>query len=410
MARFRGGSPPTLTYTMRSVPNARRIHNVADARRLSRRAMPRALFDYVDGGAEDEVTMGENERAFREITFRPRMGMKIDRPLLATTVLGTPVALPVLLAPCGLVRLMHVDGPVGAARAARRAGTVSVLSTVAGVPPEALAGEPGPRWFQLYASERAVAAHLMDKAAAAGFGVLVVTIDTPAVGKRERDLRNGVDFPIRVSARSVTRLGPQLLARPAWTFRMVRQGMQLSGDHGHRRSMYAVASAAGAPLAAQTPAGTVTTPASPFGWDDIAWIRSRWSGPLVIKGLLTSGDAIRAAECGADGVVVSNHGGRQLEGAPATIQALPEIVDAVGDRLDVLMDGGVRRGGDVIKALALGARAVLVGRPYLYALAAAGEPGVARMLEIFRDEMTTTLSLLGCPTVSELDRSWLRGA
>jgi len=415
--------------------NPDRIHNVADARRIARRSLPRAVFDYIDGGAEDEVTMGENVRAFREIAFRPRMATKVDSPRLGTTVLGTPVTMPVLLAPCGLVRLMHPDGALGAARAASRAGTVSVLSTVAGTAPEALANEPGPRWFQLYAAGRDVAEHLMERARSTGFEGLVVTVDTPALGKRERDVRNGVDGPLKLDVRSALRLGPQVLARPGWSLRMLRDGMSLfsrapgtpvtsgaarspltarhapmrdagsgvDGDSGEGSDV-----SGAAPVGAASSASFVAMLASPYSWDDVSWIRSHWSGPLLVKGVLSGEDAVVAADAGADAVIVSNHGGRQLEGAPATIRVLPEVVDAVGDRIEVLMDGGVRRGGDVIKALSIGARAVFIGRPYLYALAAAGEPGIDRMLEVFRSEMIRTLSLLGCPTVSDLDRSWLQ--
>ena len=380
-----------------TMPIASRLDNVAEARRLARRVLPRALFDYIDGGAEDEVTMGENERALRQIAFRPRMGTKVQRPRLDTTVLGRPVSLPVLLAPCGLVEMVHPDGAIGVARAARRAGTVSVLSTVAGTPPAALSHEPGPRWFQLYAAGRDEADDLMGQASSAGFEGLVVTIDTPALGLRDRDVRNGVGGPIRLGARSALRLGPQIVARPGWSLRMLRR-MQWTA--GGTQRLAAGAASVGFP--------TVAMLASPFGWDDIARIRRRWSGSLVIKGVLSGDDALRAADAGADAVVVSNHGGRQLEGAPATARVLPEVVDVAGDRVEVLMDGGVRRGGDVVKALAIGARAVLVGRPYLYALAVAGEPGVERLLDIFRSEMSRTLSLLGCPDVAELNRSWLQ--
>jgi len=380
-----------------TMPIASRLDNVAEARRLARRVLPRALFDYIDGGAEDEVTMGENERALRQIAFRPRMGTKVQRPRLDTTVLGRPVSLPVLLAPCGLVEMVHPDGAIGVARAARRAGTVSVLSTVAGTPPAALSHEPGPRWFQLYAAGRDEADDLMGQASSAGFEGLVVTIDTPALGLRDRDVRNGVGGPIRLGARSALRLGPQIVARPGWSLRMLRR-MQWTA--GGTQRLAAGAASVGFP--------TVAMLASPFGWDDIARIRRRWSGSLVIKGVLSGDDALRAADAGADAVVVSNHGGRQLEGAPATARVLPEVVDVAGDRVEVLMDGGVRRGGDVVKALAIGARAVLVGRPYLYALAVAGEPGVERLLGIFRSEMSRTLSLLGCPDVAELNRSWLQ--
>ena len=389
------------------MPDASRLHTVADARRLARRVLPRPLFDFVEGGAEDEVTMGENESAFREIAFRPRMGMKVERPLLNTTVLGAAVSLPVLLAPCGLVELMHPDGALGVSRAARRSGTVSTLSSAAGTPAATLASEPGSRWFQLYAAGPDEADRLIEDVSAAGFDGLVVTIDTPALGLRDRDVRNGVGGAIRFDARSALRLGPAIAVRPGWGVRMLRRRLQQSGGDvmdvlgkaGTKRPASDQASA-------EVPAAEML--ASPFSWDDIARIRGRWSGGLVVKGILSGDDAVRAADAGADAVVVSNHGGRQLEGAPATLRVLPEVVDAAGDRLEVLMDGGVRRGGDVVKALAIGARAVLVGRPYLYALAVAGEPGVERVLDIFRSEMVRTLSLLGCPDVSELDRTWLQ--
>ena len=395
------------------MPTATRIHNVTDSRRLARRVLPRAVFDYIDGGAEDEVTMAENERAFREIALRPRMMTNVSRPCIETSVLGTPVALPVLLAPCGLIQLMHSDGTLGATRAAKRAGTISVLSTVAGIPPEALAAEPGPRWFQLYAADRDVADQLMRRASASGFEVLVVTVDTPALGNRERDVRNGVAESLRLNLRSAIHLGPQFLARPGWSLRMLRGGMKLLGRAPGTpvttdgSAPDDVEGAHGEPVGALASAEKVVMLASPFTGDDVAWIRSRWSGPLVVKGVLSGDDALLAVEVGADAVVVSNHGGRQLEGAPASMRVLAEVVDAVADRAEVLVDGGVRRGSDVVKALAIGARAVMIGRPYLYALAAAGEAGVERILEVFSTEMTRTLSLLGCPGVSDLDRSWL---
>jgi isopentenyl diphosphate isomerase/L-lactate dehydrogenase-like FMN-dependent dehydrogenase len=409
------------------MPSTSQINNVADARRLAQRVLPRAVFDYIDGGAEDEVTMAENERAFREVAFRPRMATKVDAPDLTTTVLGTEVSLPLLLAPCGLVQLMHPAGALGAARAAKRFGTISVLSTVAGTPPEGLAQEPGPRWFQLYAANRRIAAALMDRAASSGFEGLVVTVDTPALGKRERDVRNGwAGSSLKFDLHTMTRLGPQVAVRPRWSMRMLGRAITTLRQPAPRRadrrepgaSDPSPSDGAGRPTAPSpddaptrgvAAAGAVAMMASPFAWDDINWIRERWTGPLLVKGVLSGDDAVLAADAGADAVVVSNHGGRQLEGAPATLRVLPEVVEAAGNRLEVLLDGGVRRGGDVAKAVALGARAVLIGRPYLYALAAAGEAGVDRTLENFRTELSRTLTLLGCHSVSHLDRSWLQG-
>ncbi|MCL4434115.1 MAG: alpha-hydroxy-acid oxidizing protein [Actinobacteria bacterium] len=400
------------------------MYSVEDARHLARRTLPRVVFDYIDGGAEDEVTMDANYQAFRDIFFRPKMAVRMPRPRIATTVLGTPLRLPILLAPCGLVRVMHPDGAVGIARAAVASGTVSILSSVAGTPPEELSGIAGSRWFQLYAADRDAAGRLMDRAVASGFGCLMVTVDTPALGKRERDLHNGVTPPLRLDARSAVRLGYQVLAKPRWALNMAgagvkfkRRSMQLpagtsngaegvhdAGGADSLRGQRRLASISGS----LSPAGRVVMEASAFSWDDIAWIRSRWTGSLVVKGVLSATDAVLAVESGADCVVVSNHGGRQLEGAPATMRVLPEVVAAVGGKVEVLVDSGVRRGADVVKAIALGARAVLIGRPYLYGLAAGGQHGVEGILNIFREEMERTMTLLGCPGVDALDSTWLQ--
>ena len=407
--------------------------SVSDARRRARRILPRVVFDYIDGAADDEITMAENEAAYRDIVFRPRMAVEMDEADLSTTVLGTPLDLPVILAPCGLVRLMHPDGAAGAARAAHRRGTVSILSTVAGVALETLAGLPGHRWYQLYAAGgRPEAATIIERAGAAGYEALVVTVDTPALGNRERDIRNGVTPPLRMNAHTALTLGPQILVRPQWAARMLRDSLTMVGGGvgggdgggaagGRRRrggsagrgggSGEAAAAAAGPDGVQATSgvgaAGAVAMLASPFTWSDIAWIRDRWSLPLLVKGVLSGDDAQHAADAGADAVIVSNHGGRQLDGAPATVRVLPEVVDRVGARIPVLVDGGVRRGGDVVKAVALGATAVCIGRPYLYALAVAGESGVEQVLTNLATEMRRTMRLLGCASVAELDRSWL---
>jgi len=384
------------------------FHNVADARRRAGRTLPRVVFDYVEGGADDEVTLGRNEEAFRDLVLRPRMASDVD-PDLTTVVLGTELAIPVLLAPCGLVRLMHPDGAAGALRAARSNGTVSVLSSVAGVALESLAHEPGHKWFQIYAAGgRSEAAGTMVRAEEAGYEVLVVTVDTPALGNRERDIRNGVKPPLRLDARTAISLGPQVLTHPRWAIRMMRDGISLLG-----RPPAPSAGAEGSPDTASidrrfAAAGAVAMLASPFTWADVAWMREQWSRPLVVKGILSGEDAERAVDAGADGVIVSNHGGRQLDGGPATISVLPEVVATVGDRTEVMLDGGVRRGGDVVKALALGAKAVLIGRPYLYGLAAAGQLGVEQVLDVLRIEMTRSMRLMGCASVARLDRSWLQ--
>lgn len=376
---------------------ATRIHSVADARAIARRRLPPVVFDYIDGGADDEVTMRANEAAFAARTFRPRAAAGRLEPSLATTVLGTPLELPVILGPSGLVRLFHPDGPAGAARAAAAKGTVKVLSTVAGSPlPEVAAACGVPLWFQLYAAGgRPQAEELCRGAAECGVPVLVVTVDTPALGNRMRDVHHGVAPPLRVDAHNAVQLGTQVLIKPRWAARLAATGIRLS-----RRG-------AGPPSASSA---LLAGAASPFSWDDVAHLRQHWPGRLVVKGVLSGEDARRAVDSGADAVVVSNHGGRQLDGAPATLAVLPEVVAAVGDRTEVLIDGGIRRGGHVVLALALGARAVLVGRPYLYGLAAAGQPGVERVLDVLAAEMRRTLLLLGCPSVADLGPDWVEPA
>ncbi|MGA8682477.1 MAG: alpha-hydroxy acid oxidase [Acidimicrobiales bacterium] len=386
-----------------------RIANVADARRVAKRTLPGVVFDYIDGAADDEITMHDNVAAFDDIVFRPRMGIDVREPDLATTVLGTSVSMPLLLAPTGLVRIMHPDGAAGAARAAAGRGTLSVLSTVAGSPIDEVAPvAPGTVWFQLYAGGgRPDADRLLARAQGAGVEVLVVTIDTPALGNRERDRHHGVTSPLRVDAHNAIHLGPQVLARPVWTYRMARDGVSTM-----RRSR-----AGGGPAAADEVDelqargfSMLKMVASPFSWADIEYLRGRWPGKLAVKGLLTGSDARIAADLGSDAVIISNHGGRQLDGAPATFRVLPEVVDAVAGSAEVLLDGGVRRGTHVVKAVALGARAVFIGRPYLYGLAAGGQQGVEHILDLFRSEISRTMVLLGCPAVSELGPQWVSPA
>ncbi|MGH9172376.1 MAG: alpha-hydroxy acid oxidase [Acidimicrobiales bacterium] len=377
-----------------------RIANVADARKIAKRTLPAVVFDYIDGAADDEVTMRENVAAFDEVGFLPRMGQDVRNPDLSTTVLGHEISMPLMLAPTGLVRAMHPDGAPGAARAAASRGTVSVLSTVAGSTIDQVApAAPGTVWFQLYAAGgRPAADVLLAQAAEHGVDVLVVTIDTPALGNRERDRHHGVSSPLRIDARNALHLGPQVLSRPGWVYRMTRDGVSTMrrsrqstdapGEHARGFSMLKMV-------------------ASPFSWADIEYLKGRWEGKLAVKGVLTAADAKVAASLGCDAVIVSNHGGRQLDGAPATFRALPEIAEAVSDSVEVLLDGGVRRGSHVVKAVALGARGVFIGRPYLYALAAAGQAGVEHMLDLFRAEIERTMVLLGCPSTSDLGSQWV---
>lgn len=392
-----------MTSPPRSVASSRvaspRVVNVEDLRALARRRLPRVVFDYIDGGSEDEVTLRENRRAFEEVTFRARHAVAVLDLDLRARVLGVDLAVPVILAPIGYSRLMHPDGEVAAARAAGAAGTIYVLSTISGHRLEDVkAATPGPAWYQLYLiGGRQSAEGAIERARLAGFSALVITVDTSIAGLRERDVRAGQAQLLSGSWMAKLPYLPQVLARPGWLL-----GFLLDG--GVPRLPNIVIPGRGPmPLVDVGSALALNV----FAWDDLRWIRPIWPGLIVIKGVLTGDDARRAVDEGAAAVVVSNHGGRQLDGLPASLRALPEVVAAVGARVEVLMDGGIRRGSDIVKAICLGARAVLVGRAYAYGLAAAGEAGVARSMEILRTGVERTLRLLGCPSVSALDRSYV---
>jgi L-lactate dehydrogenase (cytochrome) len=377
-----------------------KVLNYQDARRLARWTLPRGVFDYVDGGAEDEVTLRRNTAGFRDLRFRPRMGVWVPEPELSTTLFGQRVSFPVLTAPCGAIRLIHPQADIGVARAAASAGTIHVVSSASGHSLEEVAeSSPDRHWFQLYRyMGRPGMENLVHRAKAAGYQAIVVTIDTQVGAKRERDWRNGFSYSMRVNTANAVRLGAQLAPRPFWLARYVRDGMpfQLANTAGMTRE--------GVPMALPEMGRAESN--SPT-WEDVAWVRRNFDGPVLVKGVLTAEDGRTALDLGCDGVVVSNHGGRQLEGAPATIDVLPEIVDAVGDRMEILLDGGVRRGGDVLKALALGAKAVLIGRPYVWGLAVAGQDGVSHMLEMLRAEVKRSLQLMGCSSTHDLDQTWL---
>lgn len=373
--------------------------NIEDLRTLAKRRLPRVVFDYIDGGADGEATLRENCRAFESIRFRPRNAVANAPCNLRTTVLGTTLELPFLLAPVGSSRLFFPRGECVAAAQAGAAGTAYVLSTLSGCRLEEVrAASSGPLWYQLYLiAGREVAAAAIARARAAGFAALVVTIDTAVAGQRERDLRNGAKELVGRNPRQMLPYAGQILARPRWLFDFVRDGGMMKFPNV---LMPAVGPMGYADVAAALEHSTVA-------WDDIAWIREHWNGPIVVKGVLTAQDARRAIDAGADAIVVSNHGGRQLDGVMPTIRALAEVVEAAGGRAEILLDSGVRRGSDVVKALCLGARAVLVGRAYAYGLGAAGGAGVARAIEILRSDIIRTLRLLGCHDAGALDRSYV---
>jgi L-lactate dehydrogenase (cytochrome) len=389
--------PETARRELSEAGRAQRAVNIADLRALARRRLPRGVFDYLDGAAWDELTKARNESDLRTLTLRPRMLVGATTIDLSTEVLGRRVEVPLLGAPTGLTGLMHHEGEVGIARAVHGAGGVYVLSSAASRTLEDVASaSPGPRWFQLYVPrDRGLAQALLQRARAADYEALVVTVDVPRPGARERDLRNGFTVPPRVTARSLV----DGVRRPRWTANflsrphIVSQGLLSSvAQRGYAGSLGEL----------------ITRQFDPtLSWSDIAWVQEHWDGPLLIKGILRGDDARQAVGLGLAGVIVSNHGGRQLDQATSAIRALPEVVDAAGGELEVYMDGGIRRGVDIIRALALGARACLAGRALVYGLAAGGPAGARRAMEILVDELRLAMALLGCPSVRELDASWL---
>jgi L-lactate dehydrogenase (cytochrome) len=372
--------------------------NIADLRLAAKRRLPRVVFDYIDGGADAEITLRENSRAFQDVAFRPRSAVATKSCDLSTTVLGTRLSLPFLLAPVGSSRMFHPRGEEVAARCAGEAGTTYVLSTLSGCHVSAVKNAtPGPVWFQLYlVGGRDVALGGIARAKEAGCTALVVTIDTPVAGLRERDLRNGMKPLVSGNAMTMLPHLGQFLIKPGWLAAFL-------GDGGLMKFPNIVLPSGPMPYADVGAA----LEQSMTSWKDLRWIRDAWGGPIVVKGVHTADDARRAIDGGADAVVVSNHGGRQLDGVAATIRVLPEVVAAVDGRVEVLLDGGIRRGGDVVKALCMGARAVLIGRAYAYGLGAAGAAGVTRAIEILRTDIVRTLQLLGIGATAELDESFV---
>ncbi len=376
-----------------------RFVNIEDLRLAARRRLPRAVFDYIDGGADLEITLRANSRAFDLLTFRPRSAVATHACDVSTTVLGMPLSFPLMLGPLGSSRMFFPRGEEVAARAAGEAGTIYVLSTLSGCRLEDVrAATTGPAWYQLYlVGGRDVALAAIDRAKKAGYSALVVTIDTAVAGMRERDLRNGMKELVSKKPLTMLPYVWQFAARPRWLAGFFKDGGLMNFPNvvlpGEGPMSYADV---GVALAQST----VT-------WADLGWIRDAWKGPIVVKGVHIGEDGRRAVDEGAQAVIVSNHGGRQLDSVHASIRALPEVVSAVNGQIEVLVDGGIRRGSDIAKALCLGARAVLSGRAYGYGLGAAGGPGVNRAIEILRADFVRTMKLLGCPAPSELNRSYL---
>ena len=377
-----------------------RAVNIDDLRELARRRVPRIVFNYIDGGADGEWTLRQNRRAFDTITFRPYQAVAAPACDLRSRVLGTELSMPLLLAPVGYLRVMHPDGEIAAAQAAGRAGVGFILSTVSGHRLEDVkAASTAQVWYQLYLTGgRAAAENAMRRAMDVGYTVLVITIDSTVIGHRERELRDGIEQLLRGNIWSKIPFTPQVLTRPRWLIRFLLDG--------GLPDMPNIVSPETGVLRVRDAHTAMKREA--FSWDDIQWIRALWKGPIVIKGVLSADDAKRSLDYGAAAVVVSNHGGRQLDGVPASLQVLPEVVAAVKDQAEVLMDSGIRRGSDIVKAICLGARAVLCGRAFAYGLAAGGEAGVTLAIEMLRSELERSLKLLGCRSVDALNESYVQ--
>lgn len=378
----------------------RQPQSIADYRRAARRALPDMVWAYVDSGAEDLISLRANEDAFRRWYVRQRILTGRFPTDLTTTIAGTDLSLPLLLAPTGMTGMSHWTGERGAAQAAEAAGTRAVLSTAASYTPEEIgAATTQNHFFQLYpwadeSGDHTLTKSIIDRARAAGFSALFLTVDVQVHGNRETERRRGMGLPPVLTPRRIL----DAARRPAWWYPFIK----------HRRiGARLLVDEAGAKAALRSAATQFKLMRPELDWSDFEWVRQEWSGPLYVKGLLDPDDAAKAVDLGADGVVVSNHGGRQLDSALSSLDALPAIADRVGDRAQVLLDGGVRRGTDVVKALCLGADAVLVGRPYVYGLAARGPAGVSHVLDIFREEIERTMTLMGAGSLDELDRSWL---
>jgi L-lactate dehydrogenase (cytochrome) len=376
------------------------VTSIEDLRELAKRRVARAIFDYVDGGSYAECTLRANRADLELLTLRQRVGIDVDRRSTSGTMLGQEVTMPVALAPVGLTGLNWADGEILAARAAQRFGVPFTLSTMSICSIEDLAGAlEQPFWFQLYVMrDRGFAASLIERARAAGCSALVLTLDLQVQGQRHRDLKNGLAVPPRLTLGTLF----DVARKPAWALNVLRGKRKSFGNLEGR-----IPDAKNLTTLSQWIAGQFDPTLS---WKDVEWVKNLWGGKLVLKGILDAEDAKVAAQAGVDAIVVSNHGGRQLDGTMSSIRALPEIVDAVGERLEVWFDGGIRSGQDVLKALALGAHATMIGRAFAYGLGAMGEAGVTRALEIIASELDVTMALCGVRSVRELNRSILRTA
>jgi L-lactate dehydrogenase (cytochrome) len=376
----------------------RRAASVEDLRRIAKRRLPGGVFDYIDGAAEDERTLAANRTALARVGFRPRVLRGLEKVEIESTLLDRPLAYPLVLAPTGFTRIADPDGELAVARAAARAGLPYTLSTLSTRSIEEVRTvSEGRLWFQVYAwRDRALVREMIDRAAAARYEAIVLTVDTAVFGRRERDVRRGFSLPPSIGPRTIV----DGVMHPAWTWKFVRSepirfANVLGRDVGDGAS----------PVTLSDYINTQFDPS--LSWSDVDWLRSVWQGPIVLKGIQTVGDAVLAADAGVDAIALSNHGGRQLDGAPGAFSLVAPVADAVGGRIEIICDGGVRRGSDIVKAVAAGATAAMAGRAYLYGLAAAGERGVDRVLEWLRNDVTRTMTLLGAGRITDHDREVL---
>lgn len=366
---------------------------VADVRELARRRLPKMAFDFVDGGAGAELTLRANIADLARVTLLPRSLVDISEMRTETTLFGQRMPLPLFLAPCGLVRIAGGDGELSAVRAAGAAGLTYTISTASSWSIEEIAEQAsGPLWFQLYLwRSREIVTRLVQRAQEAGCTALVVTLDVPVNGKRPRDHRNGMSIPPKITGRNAF----EVVTHPGWFLALLR------GPAIGFRNLQGIAEGSSAMSHQEYVNTELANPRAT--WDDVSWLRTQWDGPLLVKGVMSAEDADEAVRRGVDGVVVSNHGGRQLDSLPSSISVLPRILDRVGDRMEVLLDGGIRSGTDVVKARAMGAAAVGIGRSWVYGVGAGQQRGVARVLDLYRDEIVETLQLMGRPDIATLD-------
>lgn len=375
-----------------------RAANVHDLRRIARKRLPGGVFDYIDGAAEDERTLASNERAFAEAVFSPRVLAGVGDVDISTTFLGERVEFPLVMAPTGFTRIADPQGELAVARAAQRAGVPYTLSTLSTRSIEEVRSvSDGRLWFQVYAwRDRGLVKEMVQRAANQKYEALMLTVDTAVLGRRERDVRRGFSLPPSIGPRTFI----DGALHPGWTLSFLR--------NEPIRFANVVGNSVGDGASPVTLSDYVNTQFDPnLSWSDIEWLRSIWDGPIIVKGIQRVEDAVTATSMGVEAIVLSNHGGRQLDGAPATFSLISPVADAVNGSTEILVDGGVRRGSDIVKAIAAGANGVMIGRAYLYALGAGGERGVNKMLDWFRDDVTRTMHLVGAHSIHDLDRTFL---